>query len=127
MLLLGVRDPIIPFNALWIGIELLCDLLDIFWLPTSNLDKRAGAHLIESVGKGRSDPRDLFEIVFLKVLTDLGLSCLKILLGSILAGLAMHYGCCSCLSAECRPYFLEAFLQAIDVLIFPWNTLHLSQ
>lgn len=71
MLLLRVGDPIIPFNALRIGIELLGDLCDVFRLPASNLDKGTGAHLIEGVCKGRPDPKDLFEIVFLTALTKL--------------------------------------------------------
>ncbi len=34
-----------------VGIELLGDLLDIFWFPASDLDKRAGARLIDGVRK----------------------------------------------------------------------------
>ena len=63
VLLLGVGDPIIPFDALRIGIELLGDLLDIFRFPTSDLDKCAGTHLIQSVSKNRPDSANLFEII----------------------------------------------------------------
>ncbi len=56
MLLLGGSDPILPFNARRIGIELPCDFFDILRFPTSDLDKRAGAHLIEGVREDRSDP-----------------------------------------------------------------------
>lgn len=127
MLLLGIRDPIIPSNTLRIGIEFLGNLLDIFWFPTSNLDKRARPHFIEGLCEGRPDPIDLFEIVFLRVLTDLELCCMETRLSSILAGLARHCGCGrrSCFGAKCRPHFFEAFLQTIDMLVFPWNTLHL--
>ena len=93
VLLLGVGDPIIPFDALRIGIKLFRDLLDIFWFPTSNLDKGAGTHLIESVSKGRADSINLFEIVCLNVLTDLGRSSLGSQLGSILAGRTRRCGC----------------------------------
>lgn len=72
VLLLRVSDPIVSFNTLRIGLQLPGDLLDVVRSPASNLDKRAGAHLIESLGKDRSDPLNLFEIVFLNVLAGLG-------------------------------------------------------
>ncbi len=92
VLLLGVGDPIIAFDALRIGIELLGDFLDIFRFPTSNLDKCAGTHLIESLSEGGSDSVDLFEVIRLTVLTDLGRSSLGIQLGSILSNRTRHGG-----------------------------------
>ena len=88
MLLLGIGDPFFPFNALRIGLEFLGDLLDIFLFPASNLDEGTGAHLLKSLCKGRPDPVDLFEIIFRFVLADLGLTSLRIRLGSILTDLA---------------------------------------
>ena len=93
MLLLGVGDPIIPFDALRIGIELLGDLLDIFRFPTSNLDKCAGTHFIESLSEGGSDAVNLFEIIRLNVLTDLRRSSLGTQLGSILTDRTRRWGC----------------------------------
>lgn len=92
MLFLGVGDPIIPFDAIRIGIELLGDFLDIFRFPTRDLDKRAGAHLIESLSEGGSDSVNLFEVVCLNVLTNFGGASLGTQLGSILAGRTRHGG-----------------------------------
>src|SRR3569832_80780 len=90
VLFLGIGDPIVSFNTFRIGLELLGDLLDIVLFPTRDLDKRAGAYLIESLRKGRPDPMELFEIVFLQILIDLGGPYARLYLSSILAGLAGH-------------------------------------
>ena len=76
VLLLGVGDPIVPFDALRVGIELLGNFFDILRFPTSDLDKRAGAHLIQGVSKDRPNSVNLFEIIRLNVLTDFGRSSL---------------------------------------------------
>ncbi len=93
MLLLGVRDPIIPFDAIRIGIELLGDFLDIFRFPTRDLDKRAGTHLIESLSEGGSDSVDLLEIVRLNVLTNLGCALPANSARLHSAGRTRHCGC----------------------------------
>lgn len=43
VLLLRLRDPILSFDPLRVGIELLGNLRDIFGFPPRDLDKRAGA------------------------------------------------------------------------------------
>lgn len=74
VLLLRIGDPFFPFDALRIGLEFLGDFLNIFWLPTSNLDESMSAQLVKRLCKGWPNPVDLLEIIFLLVLGGLGLS-----------------------------------------------------
>jgi len=122
MLFLGIGDPFVPLNAFRIGLELLGDLLDIFRFPTSNLDKRVGAHLIEGLCVNRPDPVNLLQIVFLTALIDLRLSSLGTHLGSIRTSLRRHDGDWSRFRAKDYAQVSEAFLQAIDLFIFLWDT-----
>ena len=126
MLLLRPCDPIFPLNPLRIGREFLGNFLYILGFPPGDLDKCSSAELVQSLRKGWADTLDFLEIIALPGLAAFGRTAGTGSLGPIGAELG---SVCRCRSrwrrAQGRTQFAQAFLEALDLLVFFWNALNL--
>lgn len=62
--LFGADDPLVPFDAIGSGVELVRNLLQRGRIPLCDLLEGHDAQLVEHPFERRSDAADLFEVVF---------------------------------------------------------------